>query len=89
MRKFGNELITGIAVFIAIGVALFFWAKTSDYKVETYSLKTCFSEASGVKENSMVTLAGVEVGRVQKSILFILRMRRKWRWYCRWIKKRK
>ena len=61
-----NELKTGIVVFLAILVAIFFWVRTSDFRPEPYRLKAYFSHADGIKENAIVTLAGIESGRVEK-----------------------
>ncbi|MBN1353320.1 MAG: MCE family protein [Candidatus Omnitrophica bacterium] len=65
MKKFTNELKTGLVIVLAIIVGVFFWLKTSNFKSEVYKLKTSFSHAEGIKENSIVTLAGIEVGRVE------------------------
>ncbi|MBL7157463.1 MAG: MCE family protein [Candidatus Omnitrophica bacterium] len=62
--KFSNEIKTGTVVVAAILIALFFWLRTSNFQTATYSLKTYFGHAEGVKENSVVSLAGIEVGRV-------------------------
>lgn len=60
-----NEVKTGIVIVLAILVAIFFWIKTSNFQSnKTYSLKTYFNIADGVKENSVISLAGIEVGRV-------------------------
>jgi len=65
MKKFSNEVKTGLVIVMAILVAIFFWFKTSKGLIsETYVLKTSFNRADGVKENAIVKLAGVEVGRV-------------------------
>ncbi|MGB2705459.1 MAG: MlaD family protein [Candidatus Omnitrophota bacterium] len=62
--KFTNEVKTGLVVFMAILIGLFFWLRTSDFKTETYSLKTYFNHAEGIKDDAIVALAGIEVGRV-------------------------
>ena len=67
MKNFTNELKTGLVIFAAIMVGLFFWLKTADFQSDVYKLKTYFSHAGGVKENSIVTLAGIEVGRVESA----------------------
>ena len=65
MKKFNNEIKTGLVIVLAIMVGIFFWARTSNVKSGgTYSLKTSFSHAEGVKQNSVVNFAGIEVGRV-------------------------
>lgn len=68
--KFTNEAKTGLVVFMAILIGLFFWLRTSNFQSETYSLKTRFNHAEGIKEDAIVALAGIEVGRV-KDINFI------------------
>lgn len=66
MKKLSNEIKTGLVVLAAILVALFFWIRTSDFRTQVYTLKTSFSHADGIKENSIVKLAGIEAGRVTK-----------------------
>ena len=65
MKKFTNELKTGIVIVVAILVAIFFWVKTSNLTTKTYTIKTYFNRADGIKANSIVALAGIEVGRVE------------------------
>jgi len=60
-----NEIKTGLVVFAAILVGIFFWLRTTNIYTATYNLKTLFSHADGIKENSIVKLAGIEVGRVK------------------------
>jgi phospholipid/cholesterol/gamma-HCH transport system substrate-binding protein len=64
MKKFTNEIKTGLVVVAALAVAVFFWLRTSNFRSEVYQLKTYFSHAGGIKENSIVALSGIEVGRV-------------------------
>ncbi|NQU95111.1 MAG: MCE family protein [Candidatus Omnitrophica bacterium] len=64
MKKFTNEIKTGLVVVMAILAGLFFWIKTVNFKTDSYKLKTSFSHADGIKENSIVALAGIEAGRV-------------------------
>ncbi|MEE9500111.1 MAG: MlaD family protein, partial [Candidatus Omnitrophota bacterium] len=64
MKKFANELKTGLMVLMAILVGLFLWLKTVDFRPDVYDLKTYFSHAEGIKESSIVMLAGIEVGTV-------------------------
>lgn len=68
MKNFTNEFKIGFVIIAAILIALFFWGKTtaSTHK-KTYKLKTYFSHADGIKANSIVTLSGVEVGRVEST----------------------
>ena len=70
MKKFTNEMKTGTVIVLAILVGIFFWLKTSNFISATYKLKTHFNRAEGVKENSIVNLAGIEVGRVE-SVRFL------------------
>jgi len=65
VKKFTNEIKTGLVVILAILIGIFFWIKTSNFQSETYQIKTKFSHAEGIKENAIVALAGVEVGRVE------------------------
>ncbi len=64
MKNFTNELKTGFVVLMAIVVGLFFWLKTVNFRPDVYTLKTYFSHAEGIKESSIVMLAGIEVGTV-------------------------
>ena len=66
MKNMTNEIKTGIVVIAAILVAIFFWLKTTSLQTQPYTIKTYFSIADGIKENSIVSLAGIEVGRVDK-----------------------
>src|SRR4030042_1199727 len=65
MKKFSNEVKTGLVIIMAILVGLFFWLRTSNFKSDAYKIKTYFSHADGMKENSVVALSGIEVGRVE------------------------
>lgn len=60
-----NEVKTGIVVVAAILVGVLFWVKTTDFTGQPYRLKTYFNYADGVKQDSIVKLAGIEVGRVE------------------------
>ena len=64
--KITNEFKTGAVVIAAIAVALVFWVKTTDFKANPYKIKTYFNYADGVKQDSIVKLSGIEVGRVEK-----------------------
>jgi len=68
--KITNEMKTGIVILAALFVVLIFWAKTANFSGSPYKLKTQFSYAEGIKPDSVVKLAGIEIGRVQ-SIKFI------------------
>ncbi|MFA6079495.1 MAG: MlaD family protein [Candidatus Omnitrophota bacterium] len=64
--KMTNELKTGAVVIAAILVGVIFWYKTTDFSAKPYRLTTFFNYADGIKPNSIVKLAGVDVGRVEK-----------------------
>ncbi len=64
--KISNELKTGVLVVAAFIAAIVFWVKTTDFSSGPYRLKTYFNYAEGVKQDSIVKLAGIEVGRVEK-----------------------
>lgn len=64
--KISNELKTGVVVVAAFITAIIFWVKTTDFSSRPYRLKTYFNYAEGVKQDSIVKLAGIEVGRVEK-----------------------
>ncbi|NQT23670.1 MAG: MCE family protein [Candidatus Omnitrophica bacterium] len=66
MKKFTNEVKIGLFVVLALCVGIFLWAKTANFASDTYDLKTYFSYAGGLKENAIVSLSGIEVGRVKK-----------------------
>lgn len=70
MKKFTDEIKIGIFIVIALLAAILLWAKTQNFAADTYNLKACFSYAGGLKENAVVALSGIEVGRV-KEINFI------------------
>jgi phospholipid/cholesterol/gamma-HCH transport system substrate-binding protein len=64
--KMSNEFKTGLVVVVAILVTALFWIKTTDFNARPYKLKTFFNYAEGIKPDSIVKLAGIEVGRVEK-----------------------
>ncbi len=64
--KITNELKTGAVVIAAICVGAIFWYKTTDFNAKPYRLTTFFNYADGIKPDSVVKLAGVDVGRVEK-----------------------
>ncbi|MCQ9206587.1 MAG: MlaD family protein [Omnitrophica bacterium] len=70
MKNYTNEVKTGLTIIAAILVSIFLWSKTTNFYSDTYKLKTRFTAANGIKENAIVALAGIEVGRVE-SIKFI------------------
>lgn len=63
--KITNELKTGLVVAAAIAVALIFWVKTATFTGKPYRIKTQFNYAEGIKPDSIVKLAGIEIGRVE------------------------
>jgi len=65
-----NEVKTGIVVVAAVAVGLFFFARTTKLNTAPFRVKTTFNYAEGIKKDSMVKFAGIEVGRVE-SIHFI------------------
>jgi len=68
--KITNELKVGLVVTAAIVVASIFWVKTANFSPKPYRLKTQFRYADGIKADSIVKLAGIEIGRVE-SIKFL------------------
>ncbi len=65
--KMTNEIKTGIIVVSAIFVVMLFYAKTTDSTAgRSYKVKTYFNYAEGIKQDAIVKLAGIEVGRVEK-----------------------
>lgn len=63
--KISNEIKTGVVVVIAVVVAAIFYIRTTDFSGGVYKLKTYFNYAEGVKPDSIVKLAGIDVGRVE------------------------
>lgn len=64
--KMTNEFKTGAIVVAALLVTALFYVKTSNFAGAPYKIKTCFNFADGVKEDSIVKLSGIEIGRVTK-----------------------
>ena len=64
--KMTNELKTGIIVVAGILVMMLFYVKTTDFTGSPYKIKTYFNYAEGIKEDSIVKLSGIEIGRVEK-----------------------
>jgi len=63
--KMTNEFKTGAIVLAALMVTALFYVKTSNITSGApYKIKTSFSYADGVKEDSIVKLSGIEIGRV-------------------------
>jgi len=68
--KITNELKTGALVVAALFTGFVFLFKTTDLTSgKPYHVRTTFTYAEGIKADSIVKLAGVEVGRV-KSVQF-------------------
>jgi len=68
--KLTNEIKTGIVIIMAVIVGVVFWVKTTDFNANPYRLKTYFTYAEGVKQDSIVKLSGIDIGRVE-NIRFI------------------
>lgn len=66
MIKFTNEVKTGIVVVASVLAAALFYVKTTDFTGAPYRVKAYFNYADGVKEDAIVKLCGIEVGRVEK-----------------------
>ena len=64
--KISNELKTGVLVFAALAMTVFFWVRTTDFGGKPYRIKTNFTYAEGIKIDSIVKLSGIDVGRVEK-----------------------
>ncbi|MFH1190232.1 MAG: MlaD family protein [Candidatus Omnitrophota bacterium] len=65
--KMSNEIKTGIIVVAAMAVVVLFYSRTTDSRAgKVYRIKTSFNYAEGVKQDAVVKLAGIEVGRVEK-----------------------
>jgi len=64
--KMTNEFKTGIIIAAALAAGLVFYVKTTDFNARPYRLKTSFNYAEGIKPDSIVKLAGIDVGRVEK-----------------------
>lgn len=64
--RFTNEIKAGIVVFVAIGIGVFFFGKTANFKAKTYSIKTYFTYAGDLKTDAIVKLSGIEAGRVKE-----------------------
>ena len=64
--KITNEFKTGIIIIAAIAAGVIFYVKTTNFADKPYRLKTYFNYAEGIKADSIVKLAGIDVGRVEK-----------------------
>jgi phospholipid/cholesterol/gamma-HCH transport system substrate-binding protein len=62
--KISNEAKTGFVIVMAILVTATFYIKTTNFNAAPYKVKTSFTYADGVKQDSIVKLSGIEVGRV-------------------------
>ncbi|MCX5686059.1 MAG: MlaD family protein [Candidatus Omnitrophica bacterium] len=63
--KITNEMKTGLVVVAGLAVGVLFWVKTTDFNSSPYKIKTYFNYAEGVKIDSIVKLAGIDIGRVE------------------------
>ena len=59
-----KSFVVGFFIVISICVFVLFMFKTEEFNKKTYTLKTSFDYAGGLKENAMVALSGIEIGRV-------------------------
>jgi len=62
--KISNEVKTGFVVVAAILATALFYVKTTDFNAAPYKVRTFFNFADGLKQDSIVKLSGIEVGRV-------------------------
>ena len=62
--KISNEAKTGIVIVMAILATATFYIKTTSFNPAPYKIKTYFTYADGIKQDSIVKLSGIEVGRV-------------------------
>jgi phospholipid/cholesterol/gamma-HCH transport system substrate-binding protein len=63
--KITNEIKAGVVVVAAIAAVAVFYVKTTDFKAAPYRVKTYFNYAEGLKEDAIVKLSGIEIGRVE------------------------
>jgi len=63
--RVSNELKAGIVVLIGIGLVAMFYVKTAKVETKTYQIKTTFGYAGDLKNNAVVKLSGIEVGRLK------------------------
>ncbi|MBD3296037.1 MAG: MCE family protein [Candidatus Omnitrophica bacterium] len=62
--KVPNEIKAGSVVLIAVAIGFIFFFKTMSLTRDTYEVKTYFGYAGDLKQDAIVKLAGIEVGRV-------------------------
>ena len=65
MRNFTKEIKIGLFLVLAVFVGIIFLTRTQNFTADPYTLKTYFNYAGGLSENSIVSLSGIEVGRVE------------------------
>ena len=65
MRGITKEIKAGAVIVAAILFALLFFLKTTTVYTSTYELKTYFRFAGDIKDDAIVKLSGIEVGRVK------------------------
>lgn len=65
--KFSKEIKAGIVVVIAVVGCVVFYAKTTNFRTGTYELKTFFTYAGNLKDNAIVKLSGINVGRLKRT----------------------
>ncbi|MBL7072231.1 MAG: MCE family protein [Candidatus Omnitrophica bacterium] len=65
--KFSKEIKAGIVVVVAVAGCVVFYAKTTNIRTRTYELKTSFTYAGNLKDNAIVKLSGINVGRLKQT----------------------
>jgi len=65
--KFSKEIQAGLVIIAAFTVGVMFYVKTSKIRTKTYELKTFFNFAGDLKNNAIVKLSGIEVGRLKQT----------------------
>jgi len=65
--KFSKEIKAGIVVVVAVAGCVVFYAKTTNLRTRTYELKTFFTYAGNLKDNAIVKLSGINVGRLKRA----------------------
>lgn len=67
MRKFGAEIVTGVAIFsaIVIFIAGYLYLKEVPFKAGRYYLTVFFDNVTGLEKSDFVSVSGLRVGRVK------------------------
>ena len=69
MKKYSQETVAGIFVFIGLLALVYMAVKLGELSLfgdDTYLLTTRFSTVSGLREGNPVEMLGIEVGKVEK-----------------------